>query len=747
MKVTVLGLPVVACLMLSPSWAQDAGTLPAEAGTVPSSSHRPKVVLVLSGGGARGSAHVGVLKVLEEYHVPVDMIVGTSMGSIVGGLYAAGWSSGDLESKLLDIDWGSVFVDKLPRTEKSYRRKEEEDRFLIPIKMRFKHWKPYLPPSVIGGQNLELLFQGLAIEATGESDFDRFPIPYRAVASDLANGRAVVIREGSLSTAMRASMSIPGIFPPVELDGKALADGGMAANFPIRIARALGADVVIGVDITTPLKKKEQLGNLLTRIDQVTGLLTNANKEADMAVVEPQDVILVPDLSDISFSDFAKAKETIVRGEVAAREAEARLRALAVPDAEWETYVARHHRRTEASLVVDKVVIENTGPLSDAIVDRRIDVPIGRPLAEDDLAKQITKLYGMDVFGPIHHDLTRTDDQGVLTLQVPPKPYGRNSLQFGFFLASDFEGDLNFDLTLSHLFLPINRKGGEWRNIVQLGTNTVLGTEYYQPLDSSLAWVFDTRFQFRRDLLNFFTPEGDAVTEYTFDTIRGGAGFGRIFGKWGELLVGAFRTAGSGHPRIGLPVFPGVNSDDGGFSVQFFVRDFDSITWPRAGWRVEAAYRRSLTAMGAQASGDFARAEIGKAISVGKNVVNLSAEASDVASGLTLIDNVAVLGGFLRLSGLHTNQLLGAKGGLARAMYYRELTTFNLGSLTQRMYVGFSCETGNVYASGDPVTVKSLRLAGSVFVGADTVLGPAYFGYGYEQSGQQSAYLIIGQRF
>jgi NTE family protein len=722
-------------------------TMPTLALESEKASSRPKVALVLSGGGARGSAHLGVMKVLEEHHVPVDLIVGTSMGSIMGGLYAAGWSSEDLEAKITSIDWGSVFVDKQQREEKTFRRKEDDTRYLIPIKLRFKNWKPYLPPAVIGGQNLELLFQELSIEATEETDFDRFPIPYRAVATDLANGKAVVIGKGSLSTAMRASMSLPGIFPPVELDGKPLADGGMSANFPIRIARALGADVIIGVDITTPLKKKEELGNLLTRIDQVTGLLTNANKESDMDAVRPEDIIIVPDLGDITFSDFAKTKITIERGFEAAQEAVPKLRKFAVSDTEWAAYISRHHRRSEASLVVDHVVIKNTGPLEDAIVDRRIVVPIGAPLDEASLTKQITRLYGLDVYGSIHHDFTRTDDQGVLTVQVPPKPYGRNSLQFGFFISNDFKGNLDVDLTVSHLLLPTNRKGGEWRNTVQLGTDSVIATEYYQPLDPSLAWAFNARLQYRRDQVDVFTEEGDLIAVYTFDTFDGLAGFGRIFGNWGELYAGAFRATGDGEPRIGIPGLPSDSTDDGGFAVVFFADTLDSTTWPRRGWLGGVEYRKSLTSMGATAPGSFASARITKAMTLGKNTVFLAANASDIISGTETIDNAYTLGGFLRLSGLHENQIYGSRGGLARFMYYRELTTFNLGSMTQRMYAGFSAETGNVYNTGDPVTWASLRLSGSIFIGADTVLGPAYLGYGYAQGGEQSAYIIIGRRF
>ncbi len=741
MRRKIVGIFVCASLALPSAAALAAAAEPVEA------PQRPKVALVLSGGGARGSAHIGVLKVLEEYHVPVDLVVGTSMGSIVGGLYASGWSSEQLEKEITGIDWGTVFMDKLPRDAKTFRRKEEDARFLIPIKMRFKHWKPYLPTALIGGQNLELLFQRFAIESTGLQDFDRFPIPYRAVASDLATGGAIVIGRGSLSTAMRASMSLPGIFPPVELEGKTLADGGIAANFPIRIARALGADVIIGVDITTPLRKKEQLGNLLTRIDQVTSLLTNANKDSDMAAVKPGDVMIVPELSDITFSDFAKTAETIDRGETAARASEARLRALSVPDVEWNAYVARHLRRPESDLIVDKVVIENTGPLSDAIVERRIVVPTGKPLSSVDLGKQLIRLYGLDVFGSIQHDFERIDGQGVLKIRVPPKPYGKNSLQFAFFISNDFKGDLGVDLTVSHLLMPVNRAGGEWRNVVQFGTHNVVSTEFYQPLEPKMAWFFDSRARYRRHQLNFFSEEGEALSEYTFKTTDVTAGFGRVFGSWGEVLVGGYWASGSGSLRIGSPTLPSGATLDGGFSALFTVDTLDSTTWPRHGTNAAVEYRRSLTSMGAEEKGSFARIAVGKAMTIDKEVVYLSVEASDIISGATVIDNVATLGGFLHLSGLHENQLLGERGGLARLMYYHELTTFNLGSMTQRMYVGFSAETGNTYNAGDPVTWPSLRLAGSVFVGADTVLGPAYLGYGYENSGQQSVYIVIGRRF
>ena len=295
--------------------------------------------------------------------------------------------------------------------------------------------------------------------------------------------------------------------------------------------------------------------------------------------------------------------------------------------------------------------------------------------------------------------------------------------------------------------MPVNRKGGEWRNTVQLGTHNVVATEYYQPLDPSLAWIFDTRLRYRRNQVRFFSEDGDALAEYHFNTSDAAVGFGRVFGRWGQLTAGAFRASGTGSPYIGPVSFPVVDTDDGGLHALFVTDTLDSTTWPRHGTVVGVNYRQSLMSMGARESGQFASLTAGKAMTLGKDVVFLAIEAQDIIKGPALIDNVAMLGGFLRLSGLHPDQLYGVRGGMARLMYYRELTHFNLGSMTQRMYAGFSLEAGNVYDTVDPVTWPSLRRAASIYVGADTVLGPAYLGYGYEESGQQSAYIVIGRRF
>jgi NTE family protein len=713
----------------------------------PAAPPRPKVVLVLSGGGARGAAHIGVIKVLEELHVEPDMIVGTSMGSIIGGLYAAGWSIEEIESQITSIDWSTVFIDRLPRKFRTLRRKQD-DSYLVPLKMRFKGWKPYIPPSVIGGQSLELLLQRFEIEATGERDFDKFPIPYRAVAANLGTGEAFVIKKGSLATALRASMSVPAVFPPVDMEGVPLCDGGVAANFPVRIAQELGAEVVIGVDISSPLDASRDLGNLLARLDQTTSLLTAGNVELDKAAMRPQDILIVPDLGKLTFSDFAKAKEAIAAGENQARQNMDRLRALAVSDAEWEAFKGRHKRRDPSDLVVDEVVVKNTSYLSDEVITRRLDIPIGAPLNEPELAQQILRLNGMDTFGTIHHDLTRgPDGRSVLTLEIPKKPYSRNSMQFGFNLEDDFQGGVTFNLSAGLLINPINRVGGEVRAVIQIGDDRVLGAEYFQPFGPAMRWYSNVLIVGRNENLEIYDDTGGAIAQYR---LRGGEGrvtVGRILGEWGAAEVGVYYDRLRAGLRIGIPALPSAEAQGGGGFLGFRVDTLDVFAWPTDGLRVNAAYKYSDEAFGADSHGSIVQAEVSQAKQFGKNVLYGTAEIASMNAALTDVPEFYRLGGFLRLSGLHTDELLGDDGGLFRLMYYRELSSFTLGSLTQKMYVGASAEAGNAYLNDEAVTFDSLRAAGSLFVGANTILGPAYLGYGLAEGGRSSVYLIIGQRF
>ena len=230
----------------------------------PEETARPRIGLVLGGGGARGAAHVGVLKVLEELRIPVDYIAGTSMGSIVGGLYASGMSPQEIEREILAMDWDDLFKDYPSRADRSFRRKRDDDNYAFKARAGFNRGSIQIPLAYIRGQKFDLVLNSLSLGVVDVSDFDRLPIPYRAVAADLETGKEVVLASGSLAQAIRASMAVPAAFDPVEIDGRLLVDGGIANNVPVSVARGMGAEVFIVVDVGSGLFKREDITSALS---------------------------------------------------------------------------------------------------------------------------------------------------------------------------------------------------------------------------------------------------------------------------------------------------------------------------------------------------------------------------------------------------------------------------------------------------------------------------------------------------
>jgi len=731
------------------SWMAPAGgapaALPAPAEASQTEPRRPRLALVLSGGGARGAAHIGVLKVLEELHVAPDLIVATSMGSLIGGFYAAGWSPAELEDLLRSTDWDRLFSDQPLREEKSYRRKQDDVPFMIPLKLRFRGLKPYIPMGAIGGQRLDLYLKTLEQKSTGVRDFDLLPIPYRAVATDLTNGRAVVLGSGSLSQAMRASMAVPAMFPPVEIDGQRLVDGGAAANMPVGIAQALGADAVIAIDITSPLAREDKVESLFSVLQQQTAFLTVGNRVADEDRLRPGDVLLRPDLGDISFSDFARAAEAIPAGEAAARAASESLRRFALSEDEWARFRATHVRLPEEERSIDTIRIENTSELDDGVVRSRLSVREGDSYRTETVSRDVLRLHALECFGTIHPDF---DPQGQQSLVLPtPKPrYGRNSLQFGISVQDNFEGYSSYGISARHRLLPVNRRGGEWQTLAQIGDTTLLQTGFYQPLDLAMRWFVEPTLGAGHSNFGVW-GEGAEIATYRFATRFARFDAGRVLGDWGEVRTGVFSSQTQAKLQVGLPLFPDVSEKDVGYQASFRVDTLDRTVFATHGMRAEVVYQRALVPWGSDEDSSQVRGSVAYAFRFGNNVLFPAADFGKNLSGSTTVDSIYTLGGFLRLTGLAPNELLGSNGLLARVVYYRNIFTVGLGSLRTPIYVGASVEAGNVYAKGEAVTFEGLRHGGSVFVSADTIVGPVYLAYGMADGGRRLVYLNIGARF
>ncbi len=273
-------------------------------------SDHPKIALVLSGGGAKGFTHIGVLKVLEEVGIPIDYVVGTSMGSIVGGLYALGYTPDEIEQLCIEADWEKLFSNKLERKEYALEEKTAQQRYVFSFPVD-PNLKPIVPSSFFNGQNVLNLLCGLAANVPDSADFSKFPIPYACVGTDIESGKRVVMENGFLPTAIYSSMSIPGVFMPIKHNGQIMLDGGVVDNFPTDAAVELGADIIIGVDLRSKMYKKEEIVSLGNLLGQLINFLTI---EPDSADFDNCDVLIQPDIIGFSSASFThESVDTLIR--------------------------------------------------------------------------------------------------------------------------------------------------------------------------------------------------------------------------------------------------------------------------------------------------------------------------------------------------------------------------------------------------------------------------------------------------
>ena len=388
--------------------AKDAPAAAGAATAAGASPSRPLVGLVLSGGGARGGAHIGVLRALEELRVPVDYLAGTSIGAIVGGFYVSGMSVADLEQLVESLEWETAFLNVTPRQLKSFRRKRDDDSFLVNQKPGLNHGEFELPVGLVQGQVIDMIISRETLRASQVQNFDQLAIPFRAVAGDIVTGDAVVLGSGSLARAIRASMSIPAALAPIEIDGRLLVDGGIANNLPVDVAREMGADVVIAVDISSALLGRDTLKSVLDVTTQLTNLLTRGGTLDQRARLTANDVLLLPQFSaDLGSADFTRMRETIQAGYDAVMGRRADFERLALTEEQYDAYIAaRTDPRMRDLPVVDFVRLDNEAPIADSVVDARLGaIKLGEPLDVDAVEKAVNTVYGLDYYQNVRYGL------------------------------------------------------------------------------------------------------------------------------------------------------------------------------------------------------------------------------------------------------------------------------------------------------------------------------------------------------
>jgi NTE family protein len=706
------------------------------------SEHRPRIGLVLGGGGARGAAHVGVIKVLEELRVPIDVIAGTSMGSVVGGLYASGMSTQELEREVAATDWADLFRDSPERVERSFRRKRDDDLYTFDAKPGFNDGQVQLPLAYIRGQKFDLLLNRLTMRVIDVKDFDRLPIPSRAVASDLETGAAVVLGSGSMAKAIRASLAVPGAFDPVEIDNRLLADGGLANNIPVNVARDMGADVVIAIDVGAGLYKRGELTNAIRVAVQLTGFLFTLNGELQVKTLGPRDVLIRPDLGDMSGADFEHAREAIRIGETAARAARAALLQYSVSPQDYARYAAKRTRPQSDPPQIAFVRIDNRSRVNDAVIARHITGQVGAPLDAKRLEREIGTIYGLDLFESVHYDVVEEEDRKGLLISTRAKSWGPNYLQFGLATSNDFRGDSTLRVGALYSRTAINALNGEWRTGVQLGDAPTAFTELYQPLEPTLRYFAYGRLGYATENVNVFDDAGNNISRYQLAGPQLELAVGRDFGRWGEGRFGYRRESNRATLITGEPLGD-AQGDRGELFLRLAADTLDNLYFPRTGHLGVVEFRAARESLGSSVSYDQALLSYVHALSWQANTL-----VGEVMAGTTLADDAPLealfpLGGFLRLSGLAQDQLRGQQVGLLGLIYTRRLSAARL----FRTYVGVSAELGNVWQQSRDVSLGSSIAAGSIFLGFDTPIGPLYLAYGRDEHGGQSVYTYVGPRF
>ena len=700
------------------------------------------VGLVLGGGGARGGAHIGVLKVLERERIPICAITGTSVGAIIGSLYAVGYSADEIEAIVAAIDWKDILRDDPKRIDMPMRRKQEDFRYLLDLKLGLRNGRVLLPRGVVQGQKLNLLLRRLLLPAWNVERFDDLPIPFRCVGTDIGAGQGVVFDHGDLATAVRASMSVPGAFAPIRVDGRLIVDGGIYNNLPVDVVRQMGATRVIVVDVSAPLVPEDELTSPFAISMQMLTMLMNQRTEVVLQAMRPGDITIRPELGDLGSAEFDRATTGIAPGMAAAESVVEELRPLALDEKGYAAYRAVHHKlEFDPPLVAFVDVATDRSRTSRYVADRLRGLD-GQTLDIDEIEHRLGEAYGQGSYERIVWNIEQKDGRTGLSVLPVDKGWGPNFLAFALHLSDNFRGDSNYSLAVEASFAGFNEEGGEWRNRIELGQTTGLRSEFYQPWGESGRWFVEPAIYYRA----IDQPIGvgaSTLATYRFSEIGAEIEAGRAIGRYSQLSFGLSRGRSKADLQVGLPPFPdSVKEPFAGLAARWVTDTLDNADFPSSGQRFALDLETYRPVLGGASDGQIARWTWDSAHSWGRHNLLLGTRAAVTWDSPGSFRAVNTLGGFTNLSGLGERQIVGDQLALARAVYYRRFGDMaRLFSVPA--YLGASLEAGNVWDARSDIGRDPI-LAGSIFVGLDSPFGPIFLGYGHDDQGNNALHLTFG---
>ncbi|WP_333913072.1 patatin-like phospholipase family protein [Vibrio coralliirubri] len=736
---------------------------------------RPTVAVVLAGGGAKGAAHIGVLKALEEMQIPVDYITGTSMGSYVGGLYATGMSADEIESFIYTVDWNRGYRDRVNRSDRRVRDKEYEDRYQLNTDLGLGWGEIKARKGVVQGQNMLRILRETTGNLSSFDSFDHLAIPYRSVATDIIELEEVVIDHGHLVDAMMASMSVPGALPPYELDGRMLVDGGVTNNMPVDVARAMGADIVIAVDISTNYKGKDDFTNFLAAADQLSNYLVQRSTQEQAETLTDDDVFLRPDVGEMETTEFDKMPSAFLAGYEAAKQHTDELSKLSLSNADYQHYIedkqkARRQLKHGDQTVVDRVVINNNTHYSDKLIENRLNLDSGEVLKTSEIESKVQDLYALDRFELVTYEFDTVDGEEQLQVDVNEKSWGPNYLNFRFFLEDDFSTTSQYSIGVSANFTDINSHGAELRTNIEMGTDKRIEAELYSPFFSSQKLFTSASIAYSKenrnlpvDIDDIEEPTLDVTKDYfpmTYSEYVGELALGYQPTLWQELKFGARYTDGdvevASLPSLGNGGYTRI----GGF-INYRLDTLDNFSLPTEGYFVDLEYLVShddfqndtsineteLTSESDTVYEFSANLMAAKSIEKHTLVAKLDYGIVESKNSIFPIDPKE-LGGFLNLSGIPRNSMIGQNLAYTSLIYRYKWFENDFGLFKSPFYVGASIEHGGVWSNNDlSIDEAPMYTAGSVFAGVDSPIGPIILAYGRTEDNFDSVYLIVGTSY
>ena len=698
----------------------------------------PKVGIALAGGSALGLAHVGVLKWLEEHHVPLDYVAGTSMGGLVGGLYASGYDYQEMSEFISQIDWSEALQLSSPFNDLAFRRKEDEVAFPNQLELGLRHGIS-LPPSLSSGNGVGLLISRFTSPYVGMKSFDDLPTPFRCVAVDLKTGKQVIFQNGALFDALRSTMALPGIFSPWKVGNEVLVDGGVLNNLPVDVAKNMGCDVVIAVALRSPAIEGKPPSSILGIANRTLDIQVVGNQQRNMGLA---DILLMPELEGFGSLDFYRAKELATLGYEAAERKARFLETLAVNDSDWAAHLqARQSRRRKATTA--PAFISVTAVPQDQVprIEERLSHLTGTNFNQATLDKELTIITGYGRYESADYRAAEENQGEGIGVHLRAKDYGPPFLNLGFTIDGSSGDGLRFGFGGRLTFLDLGGPRSEWRTDFNVGTYNYIATEYYWRPKASPFFIAP-RVSYGDSAFSYY-KNGENILTFRLKEPAFGVDLGIAGGRFSELRFGYQLGRQTLNTTQGTPIVPDIQGNQSLLRLRWAFDNQDMAAVPTRGIRSITEAQWVMASPVAQKAYPFFSSHFSWARTLAPRYVLITAVDGGTTGSGQIPLPLFSLGGTTRLRALSRNQLLGSSYYYGSMNLLRSLSDKPI-SMFGRLYLSGSYEVGNAFfrhQSANPFQDGAVGIVGETFIGV------IFFGGSVGEDGERKIFFRLGRMF